>query len=201
MRKLERFDVMDYVQCEVKRAELKRTLPKLKRPRRIFLGNKLLFLFENTEIIRAHVLENIGQEKLFSERDLLRQIEVFNPLIAEQGELRCTMIILNDIEWERAKRIRLWKELVPHIYLILNQGRKIFAEAPWIPVANQHPCSMRVLKFDCGNQFPIKIGSNYSADPEYQGEEKLSTAQQKALREDLHITSSEEDTRYVRKAV
>ena len=187
MRKLQRFDVMDYVQCEEKRAELARALPKLKRPRRIFLGDKLLFLFENTEIIKAHVLECIGQEKLFSERDLLRQIEVFNPLIADSGELRCTMVILNNIDWEREERVQLWQDLASHIYLILSDGRKVFAEVPQIPVANRHPCSMRVLKFVCDHHYPVKIGSNYSADCEYNREEELSKAQQKALQEDLNI--------------
>ena len=56
MRKLERSDITDFVTYQEKRAELRRDIQKVKRPRRIFLGDKLLFLFENTEMVRDHVL-------------------------------------------------------------------------------------------------------------------------------------------------
>ena len=193
MRKLERFDIMDYVQCEEKRAEVRRNGVKQKKARRLFLGERLLFLFENTDIVRAHIFENISHGKLFSEHDLIRQLEVFNQLIAEPGELRCTMIIFGNADCERAKRIKLWKGLPSHIYLVLRDGRKIHAQAPEIPMVNQHPCSMRVLKFACGNQYPVKIGSDYSSESEYQAEAELSISQQRALREDLAPSHKAED--------
>ncbi|MEK6625913.1 MAG: DUF3501 family protein [Bdellovibrionota bacterium] len=189
MRKLERSDIMDFITYQEKRAELRRDIQKVKRPRRIFLGDKLLFLFENTEMVRDHVLETINLEKLFSEHDLLRQLEVFNPLIADQGELRCTMIILNDVDWEKAKRVKLWRELASHVYIISNDGRKIYSRAPAIAVVNQHPCSFRVLSFDCGNQYPVVIGTDYEIGG-YKLEAKLTMSQQKALREDLNAMNN-----------
>lgn len=184
MRKLERSDIMDYMSYQEKRAELRRDIARIKKPRRIFLGEKLLFLFENSEMVRDHVLETISLEKLFSEHDLLRQLEVFNPLIGEKGELRCTMIILDDVDWEKPKRMKLWKELASHVYLILNDGQKIYGTAPEIIVANQHPCSFRVLNFKCGDRYPIALGTDYDIGG-YKLEVKLSSSQQRALREDL----------------
>ena len=143
MRKLARFDIMDYVLYEERRAELRQNIARIKEPRRIFLGEKVLFLFENTEMVRDHVLETIWVEKLFSERDLMRQLEIFNPLIANQGELRCTMIILGNADWERPKRMKPWKELSSHIYLILNDGRKVYAQTPESSVINQHPGTLQ----------------------------------------------------------
>ncbi len=186
MRKLERFDVMDYVLYEDKRQELTHNVKKIKDLRRIFLGDKLLFLFENTEIVKNHALGSIARAKLFTEHDLIRQLEVFNELIPDEGELKCTMIILNDVDWERTKRVKLWEDLSSHIYLILNDGRKVYGEAPETSVVNQHPCSMRLLKFFCGDDhYPVKIGSDYTSDHEYHLEETLSHAQQRALQEDL----------------
>ncbi|MBI2519189.1 MAG: DUF3501 family protein [Bdellovibrio sp.] len=187
MRKLQRFDIMDYLLYEEKREELRRNIMKIKRPRRIFIKDKLLFLFENTEMVRDHVLETIRLEKLFSEHDLLRQLDVFNPLIGEHGELRCTMIVLNSLDWERPKRMKMWKELASHIYLVLDDGQKVYAQIPEIPAINRHPCSIRVLKFVCGSHYPVKIGSDFS---DLKVEEKLSVAQQKALREDLAASSN-----------
>ena len=187
MRKLARFDIMDYVLYEERRAELRQNIARIKEPRRIFLGEKVLFLFENTEMVRDHVLETIWVEKLFSERDLLRQLEIFNPLIANQGELRCTMIILGNADWERPKRMKPWKELSSHIYLILNDGRKVYAQTPESSFINQHPGTLRVLNFNCGNNYPVILGSDHS---EFKLEKKLSLLQQSALREDLHITNN-----------
>ncbi len=184
MRKLERYDLMDYVQYEEKRAEFRLNSTKIKEPRRIFLGDKLLFIFENTEMVRDHVLETIRIEKLFSEHDLLRQLDIYNPLIADAGEIRCTMIILGHTDWEKPEKIKPWKELSSHIYLVSNEGRKIYAHTPDFPSINQHPGTLRVLSFMCGNEYPVAIGSDYK---DYKLEAKLRDSQQKALQEDLTV--------------
>jgi len=183
VRKLERFDIMDPLLYEEKRAELKRHIVKIKEPRRVFLGDKLLFIFENTEMVRDHIQEKIRTDKIFREHDVLRQLEIFNPLIADAGELRCTMIVLSNADWERPHKIRPWKDLVSHIYFILDDGRKVYAQAAELAVINQHPGTLRVLTFFCGTQFPVIIGSDFK---EYKIEKKLTVSQQKALQEDLH---------------
>ncbi len=190
MKKLERSDLMDFMAYDEQKASLRRNIWRIKRPRRIFVGDKLLFLFENTEMVRDHVLETISLEKLFSEHDLIRQLDFFNPLIGEPGELRCTMIMLNNDDWEKPTRIKLWRELAAHVYLILDDGRKIYAQIPEISVVNQHPCSFRLLSFPCGNNYPVILGT----DAVMSGnklETKLTTSQQKALKEDLATDESE----------
>jgi len=205
MRKLQRFDIMDYAQVEEKYQEFKKKLDQTKKFRRIFLGEKLLFLFENTDMVKNHILETVRRDKLFDEHDLNRLLDIYNQLIAGPGELRCTMIILNDIEWERSKRVKLWKELSAHIYLVMDDGHKVYGESPEVLVANQHPCSMRVLKFACGNQFPKSLGADYPDDSGYYKEIKLTTSQQNALHEDLepeesddksHLAETTEELRY-----
>ncbi|MBI2519191.1 MAG: DUF3501 family protein [Bdellovibrio sp.] len=187
MRKLERYDIMDYMLYEEKRSELRHHIAKMKEPRRIFLGDQLLFIFENTEMVRDHVLETIRIDKLFSEHDLLRQLEIFNPLLANAGELRCTMIVLGTSDWDGPKRVKPLKELSVHIYLILNDGRKVYAQAPETASINQYPGTLKVLNFICGNNYPVLIGSDHR---EYKLEKKLSPLQQNALREDLESTSN-----------
>ncbi len=188
MRKLERSDIMDYLMYQEMKEEFRLKIYKMKKARRIFLGDKLLFIFDNTEMVKNRILETIEHEKLFLEQDLVRQLDFFNPLIAGPGELRCSMIVLNDdLGWEKSKRIKFWHDLAAHIYFVLDNGTTIYAEKPQISELNQHPCSMRLLKFFCGNHFPIKIGSDYFLDSEYQREERLTNLQQQVLREDLNI--------------
>ena len=93
MQKILRDDVRDLVQYETIRDEMRRRLIALKRRRRVPVGDRLTFLFENRDTVLFHVQEMIRTERMVEEGKILEEIETYNDLIPGQHELSATMFI------------------------------------------------------------------------------------------------------------
>ncbi len=93
MQKIVRGDVKDLVQYEQARDEMRHRLIALKRPRRVPLGGRLTFLFENRETVLFQIQEMIRTERMVDEEKIREEIEVNNELIPGERELSATMFI------------------------------------------------------------------------------------------------------------
>lgn len=93
MQKVVRGDVKDLVQYEQARDEMRRRLIALKRPRRVPVGERLTFLFENRETVLFQIQEMIRTERMVDEEKIREEIEVNNELIPGERELSATMFI------------------------------------------------------------------------------------------------------------
>jgi len=93
MQKIVRGDVKDLVQYEQARDEMRRRLIALKRPRRLPVGDRLTFLFENRETVLFQIQEMIRTERMVDEEKIREEIEVNNELIPGARELSATMFI------------------------------------------------------------------------------------------------------------
>jgi hypothetical protein len=118
-RKLALDDIADLRAYERERAEFRARVIELKQRRRIGVGPFVTVVFENRDTIRFQIQEMARVEKLISDEAILHEIETYNPLIPEPGELAATMFIeltskLALMDWlprlvgiERAVRLRL----------------------------------------------------------------------------------------------
>jgi len=86
-------DIVDLRAYERERPELQRRVLALKRRRRVAVGPIVTFLFENRETIRFQVQEMARAEKMLLDEQIVEELEVYNPLIPEAGELSATMFI------------------------------------------------------------------------------------------------------------
>ncbi len=93
MQKIVRGDVKDLVQYEQARDEMRRRLIALKRSRRVPVGDRLTFLFENRETVLFQIQEMIRTERMVDEEKIREEIEVNNELIPGARELSATMFI------------------------------------------------------------------------------------------------------------
>jgi hypothetical protein len=93
MQKILRADVKDLVQYEKVRDEMRRRLIALKRARRIAVGDRLTFLFENRDTVLFQIQEMIRTERMVDEKKILEEIEINNELIPGERELSATMFI------------------------------------------------------------------------------------------------------------
>ncbi len=93
MQKVVRGDVKDLVQYEQARDEMRHRLIALKRPRRVPVGERLTFLFENRETVLFQIQEMIRTERMVDEEKIREEIEVNNELIPGERELSATMFI------------------------------------------------------------------------------------------------------------
>lgn len=93
MQRILRDDVRDLVQYEKVRDEMRRRLIALKRWRRVPVGDRLTFLFENRETVLFQIQEMIRTERMVSEDKIREEIETYNELIPGERELSATMFI------------------------------------------------------------------------------------------------------------
>lgn len=93
MQKIVRGDVKDLVQYEQARDEMRHRLIALKRPRRVPVGGRLTFLFENRETVLFQIQEMVRTERMVDEEKIREEIEVNNELIPGERELSATMFI------------------------------------------------------------------------------------------------------------
>lgn len=102
MRGVLRDEVLDLVAYErIREAFLAKTIA-LKRPRRIGVGDRLTFIFENRDTVLFQVQEMLRAERAVKEEKILDELAVYNELVPGANELSATLMI----EIPELKRIR-----------------------------------------------------------------------------------------------
>lgn len=92
-RKLTLEDIADVRAYERERDTLRPRVMELKRRRRVHVGTIVTFLFENRQTMRFQILEMARVEKLISDADIQTELDIYNPMIPEPGQLCATMFI------------------------------------------------------------------------------------------------------------
>lgn len=93
MNKIEYADIIPYHEYIKVRKEFQERIIKLKKNRRVQVGEHITFVFENRETVLYQIQEMIRLEKILDEKLIRNEIEVFNQLIPETNELVATMFI------------------------------------------------------------------------------------------------------------
>ena len=93
MRKLTLSDVKDLVEYEKTRASFRRHIIELKNRRRVSVGDKVSLVFENTETALSQVQEMVRAERIVDPAKIQFEIDTYNALIPDEGELSATLFI------------------------------------------------------------------------------------------------------------
>ncbi|MGB9663382.1 MAG: DUF3501 family protein [Ignavibacteria bacterium] len=93
MKKIELKDIIPYHEYLKVRKEFQQKIIKLKKNRRVQVGENITFVFENRETVLYQIQEMIRLEKMIDEKVIVQEIEVFNNLIPDENELCATMLI------------------------------------------------------------------------------------------------------------
>jgi hypothetical protein len=93
MRKLAVDDILDLRAYERERDDFRRTIIDLKQRRRFGLGTLMSLVFENTDTMRWQVQEMARAEKMLRDEQIAHEVETYNALIPELGELSATLLI------------------------------------------------------------------------------------------------------------
>src|SRR5581483_9689438 len=93
MRKIERADVLNLYEYEKVRDRLRREVIAAKDRRRVPVGDRLSFLFENRQTVLFQIQEMIRAERIVAEERIQDEIDVYNELIPGPGELSATLMI------------------------------------------------------------------------------------------------------------
>jgi hypothetical protein len=92
-QKLTLDDIADLRAYEREREEYRARIIDLKKQRRIGVGPIVTLMFENRDTIRFQIQEMARAEKMLTDEAIQTELDVYNPLIPEAGELSATLFI------------------------------------------------------------------------------------------------------------
>ena len=182
MKKVTREEVRRAPEYAAVRDDFRRTVLEQKDKRRIHVGSYLTFLFENHDTVLYQIQEMIRAENITDEPEIRHEMETYNELLGERGELGCTLLIEIDDPARRAELLARWKGLPGSLYVVTQSGARIPAEFDPRQVGEGRISSVHYLKFRIGDQVPRKVGCSH---PEVAAEAALTPEQTAALCQDL----------------
>ena len=182
MRKVTREEIRKPAEYAAIREAFRRSVLEQKDKRRIHVGPYLTFLFENHDTVLYQIQEMIRAENMTGEPEIRHEMETYNELLGERGELGCTLLIEIDDPARRAELLARWKGLPGTLYVETQNGSRIPAEFDARQVGEGRISSVHYLKFRIGDQVPRKVGCSH---PEVAADAVLTPEQIAALCQDL----------------
>jgi sulfur transfer complex TusBCD TusB component (DsrH family) len=92
-RKLTLGDIADIRAYERVRDAFRAEMIELRRRRRVAVGTVVAVAFENRDTIRFQIQEMARVEKIATDEGVQQELDAYNPLIPEVGQLRATLFI------------------------------------------------------------------------------------------------------------
>src|SRR5262245_57843855 len=182
MRKVSRDEVRQPTEYASIRDEFRRSVLEQKDKRRVHVGSHLTFLFENHDTVLYQIQEMLRAESTTGEPEIQHEMDTYNELLGERGELGCTLLIEIDDPAKRAELLARWKDLPKTLYIETQNGVRVAAEFDPRQVGEGRISSVHYLKFRIGDQVPVKVGCSH---PEIAAESVLPPGQIAALCRDL----------------
>jgi hypothetical protein len=188
MRKVQRGEILDYQTYGDQRDGARRAIMEIKRPRRIHVGEYLTFLFENADTIRYQIHEMLRAERIVRESDVQQEIDTYNAVLGDAGELGCCLLVEIDDRDQRDRLLREWRLLPEHLYLRVDDGSagglKLRPSYDRAQIAEDKISSVQYLKFAVGDRAPLALGCDL---PTLTVETTLGDEQRAALLADLAV--------------
>lgn len=181
-RKVRREEILDFETYAESREATRQRMYEVKALRRVHLGDSLTFLFENTETIRYQIQEMVRAERIVREAAIQHEIDTYNELLGEAGELGCSLLIEIDDPAQRADKLTAWRGLPEHIFVKLEDGTRIRARFDARQVGDERLSAVQYLLFDTGGRVPVAVGTDF---PGLACEQPLTATQRQALADDL----------------
>jgi hypothetical protein len=124
-RKLTIDDILDLRAYERVRDESRAEVIELKKLRRITLGPVLTLMFENRVTMRSQIHEMIRAEKVMRDEQVMEELQAYNPLIPEAGQLSATLFIELVNEDEMREWLPKLVNIESSIVIRLSDGSEI----------------------------------------------------------------------------
>jgi hypothetical protein len=126
-RKLSLSDIADVRAYERERAEFKAHVISLKERRRLSLGTIVSMMFENRDTIRYQIQEMSRVERLSTDEEIQGEIDIYNPMIPEPGQLCATLFIELTSEEQMQEWLPKLVGIESSIVFRLADGREVTA--------------------------------------------------------------------------
>lgn len=189
MKKVALDDIMGISAYEKVRENFRRRIIDLKQKRRVAIGDKVSLVFENRDTVIFQIQEMVRAERITDLDKIREEIEVYNGLVPEPGELSATLFL--EIEDQTHLREELLKFLGIDEALYLRVGtRTIHARFEEGRSREDKISAVQYVKFPFG---PLDLSTFASAEdaelgidhPNYRTGIKINAETRKSLLEDL----------------
>jgi Protein of unknown function (DUF3501) len=121
MKQLIQTDLLSMADYERQREQFRSQIIALKQRRRISVGPLVTLIFENRETLRFQTQEMIRVEYILDPRKVQDELDVYNALMPEAGELSATLLI----ELTEQERMKEWLD----VFMGLDHGETVAIRA------------------------------------------------------------------------
>lgn len=181
-RLVERRDIVDFATYEDTRATTRPVALEAKKARRIHLHENLTVLFENADTLRYQIQEIMRVERIVRESDIVHEIELYNGLLGDPGDLGCVLQIEVPDAGERTRLLTEWRGLQERLYVLLDDDTKVYATFDPGQVGDDRISAVQYLRFQVDGRTPVAVGTDFRG---LESQITLTSEQAAALTEDL----------------
>ncbi len=179
-------EILDWQTYTDDRDTTRAMVMRLKKSRRIHLGENLTFLFENHDTIWYQIQEIMRAERIVRESGIREELDVYNSMLGGPGQLGCALLIEIEDEAKRRPLLESWLGLQECLYAELADGTRIYAEFDPTQVGQDRLSAVQYLVFTLP-EGPVRLGSDFAT---LELTVNLDDAQRAALAADLAATLS-----------
>ena len=147
MKKIQIEDVLDLTAYEKQRNDIRPKIIEIKNQRRIHVGPKVTYLFENYDTMWYQVQEMTRAERIVDEEGIKGELNAYNELIPDTNQLSASMLIEIDDMDERKSFLSKILDLPQHTYLEVD-GERIVPSFDPRQGSEDKLSSVQYLKFD-----------------------------------------------------
>ena len=148
MKLLSAADILDKPAYESVRADLRRRIIVVKDKRRVFVGDHVTFHFENRDTMHYQVQEMLRAEASWDRPGAVEEeIEAYNPIIPQTGELSATMMIEYETASERALMLPQFVRIEQHVWLRIGDASPVLATFDRGQIDDRKVSSVQYVKF------------------------------------------------------
>lgn len=185
MKKISIKDIIPPEEYEKVRDDYRRRIIALKKERRVDVGPKVSFVFENRDTILFQIQEMIRAEHMTDPRKIQDEIDIYTPLIPGPREMSTTMFIeIEDRETikkelkmfvgiDRTVSLKVGRETIPGIF---EEGRSTDDTVSSVQYVRFRLTPHQIAAFKNGGSVALEI-----SHPRYPHSQTLSPLIRKAL--------------------
>lgn len=126
-RKLTLADIADVRAYERERDEFRPHVMELKRRRRVHVGTVITLLFETRDTMRFQIQEMARVEKLTTDAEIQTELDIYNPMVPEPGQLTATLFIELTSEEQMREWLTKLANVERSVLVALSNGDRVRA--------------------------------------------------------------------------
>ncbi len=129
MEPISQQELLSLEDYEVRREAIRKRIKAHKHRRRLDLDDHISVFFEDRDTMWYQVQEIAKAERLYKAEELQDELDIYNPLIPDGGNLKATMMIQYDDRPVRMEKLAEMVGIEQRVWLQVNDHERVYAIA------------------------------------------------------------------------